>query len=106
MEVDELDVAARLILADDEIEVTTSVKDSLVIPAINELRYAARHLALGLRETDLEARRAQLKSAAAHCARASLDAIEARALFALACGTAASRTHSSAVQSGREVTST
>jgi len=54
----------------------------VVIPAINELRYAAKHIACAIQENvPEEYREEQLRRAINHCVRARLDALRAVVLF-------------------------
>lgn len=54
----------------------------VVVPSINELRYAAKHLSCAVQEgVPEEEREEQLRRAIRHCVRAKLDALKAVVLF-------------------------
>ena len=54
----------------------------VVLPAINELRYAAKHFSCAVQEGVAEAeQQEQLRRAIRHCIRARLDALRAVVLF-------------------------
>ena len=66
--------------ADDPVSVCEP--RGVVIPAINELRYAAKHVSCAMQEdVSEEEREEQLRRAIRHCIRARLDALRAVVLF-------------------------
>ncbi|MBF0632151.1 MAG: hypothetical protein HQL89_14325 [Magnetococcales bacterium] len=69
--------------AEKEIKQTELTNRNIVIPAINELRYAGHHLLKGLLAPSLEERVEQYLRASRHCQRARYDAIEARLWYIL-----------------------
>ncbi|MGL6226487.1 MAG: hypothetical protein ACRC10_07665 [Thermoguttaceae bacterium] len=73
---------SRLSSDEDEACVTQNSPRGVVVPAINELRYAAKHLAtamqLGSEGDDYDE---QIRRATRHCIRARLDALKATVLF-------------------------
>ncbi|MDH5179452.1 MAG: hypothetical protein OEZ39_02130 [Gammaproteobacteria bacterium] len=58
--------------------------DGIVIPAINELRYAGYHILNALTSENDEDKRSEFSKAKKHCIRASYDAIEVGLLSCLA----------------------
>lgn len=62
--------------AEDDIKLCERIASKLLIPAVNELRYAGTHHALALEAATEEAQLDQLSKAQKHCIRASYDAIE------------------------------
>jgi hypothetical protein len=66
----------------DEDSVPVFEPRGVVIPAINELRYAAKHVSCAMQEgVTTEEREEQLRRAIRHCIRARLDALRAVVLF-------------------------
>jgi len=62
--------------------VSNSQPRGVVIPAINELRYAAKHLSKALKVGEDESQiDEQLQRAIRHCVRSRLDALKAVVLF-------------------------
>jgi len=67
---------------EDENCVAACSPRGVVIPAINELRYATKHLSCAIQEDSTEGCRIeQLRRGISHCIRARLDALRAVALF-------------------------
>ena len=87
-----LEAEAEIKFAELSIDSLASVEDEdcasvyqprgVVIPAINELRYAAKHLSCAMQDNVTEEYRSeQLHRAIRHCIRARLDALRAVVLF-------------------------
>lgn len=76
------DYVAEYKEADAAAKKVQSFKLEAGIPAINEMRYAAHHIALALDENNSE-RDADLSKAVRHCQRANYEAVEAGNLAAL-----------------------
>jgi len=67
---------------EDDACVSKSQPRGVVIPAINELRYAAKHLSKALKAREDESQiNEQLQRAIRHCIRSRLDALKAVILF-------------------------
>lgn len=67
--------------AEARLKRTERVRRELIIPAVNELRYAGFHLLEGLTSNDESQRTEQLTKAHRHCKRACYDAVEAEVLY-------------------------
>ena len=61
-----------------ETELTGGVLRGLLIPSVNELRYAGRHAVSAVEAQDDETREEQWNKAKGHCFRASYDAFDAQ----------------------------
>jgi hypothetical protein len=83
MQNDESEFAKWFLLASDELKNTERLAQHLVIPAVNELRFAGHNLARAIQAKDVEEKRQLTRRAKRHCILAFRDAVEARALFAL-----------------------
>ena len=75
----EREIAALFREAESAIKTAEELHSQLPFPAVNELRYAGRHLAEWLAGRDAE----EFRKAVGHCRRALYDAHEARLLFYL-----------------------
>ena len=77
----ELSIDSLASVEDEDYDSTYQPR-GVVIPAINELRYAAKHLSCAMQENVAEEYRSeQLHRAIRHCVRARLDALRAVVLF-------------------------
>lgn len=83
MQNDEAEFAEWFLLASDELKNTERLAPHLVIPAVNELRFAGHNLARAMQAKDIEEKRQLTRRAKRHCILAFRDAVEGRALFAL-----------------------
>lgn len=63
------------------IKIVEAVDGEVVIPAINELRYAGFHLTRLLTAESEEERESQCRSAISHCRRAAYEALDAGLVF-------------------------
>ncbi|MBF0109266.1 MAG: hypothetical protein HQL76_08830 [Magnetococcales bacterium] len=69
--------------AEIEIKLAEQMSGNIIIPAINELRYAGNHLLKGLLASSPKEQREQYFRALRHCQRAHYDAVEAVLLYLL-----------------------
>ena len=57
--------------------------EGLILPAVNELRYAGKHLINSLADSNIKSQENELRKAEKHCMRAIYDASEAGVLYSI-----------------------
>jgi len=70
--------------AEDRIKIVERINKNIVIPAVNELRYAGRHILWSLNAEAGYDKISHIEKAKSHCKRAIFDASEGGTLFCLA----------------------
>lgn len=79
--IDYVEVCLLFSNAEDKIKKVEHLSGGVIIPAVNQLRYAGQHLVRTL--NGCEAPEEELRQAVGHCKRASFDACEAGLLYCL-----------------------
>jgi hypothetical protein len=72
-----------LSIAETEIKMSENITDQIVVPPINELRYAFSHLVTALTTGVEDSKNEHLIAAYKHCQRAITDALDIRSLYTL-----------------------